>query len=494
MTSGSPGGRHFRRQVSRLWIKIAAGLIIVAMVAVSVVTVAVLRLQGNLQTEPVELPPGTESGSDAPVPDPERDPLQVLIIGSDTRTGNEDYGSEAASSGGGQADVMMLLHLSADRERATALSFPRDLMVPIPACEIADTGRTIPAMEIGQLNGTLRAGPACTAAAINELTGLRVDHLMVADFNAVTELTETIGGVEVCLSEEVDDPKSGLDLPAGVSQIQGEQTLAFLRTRAAFADGSDTGRIQAQQSFLASLARKIKDEGTLRNVPKLYSIAETITSNLTVDEDLSDIPALLRFADRLRSIEVADIDFITVPNQPWAQNPNRLELIEAPAGSIFEALAHDRPIGEDPQTPQPAPTPTQPASAPGSQQTSALSGYEKSIIAVDIINRSGQDGRGADVRRIVAEAGYDKATTGAPGQELPSTQVLYGYGGAAAAEAVASTLGVQPAQIRYSAHATGITVLIGADFTTGDSVDASEGLPGELQGQTADQVTCQAVR
>ena len=100
---------------------------------------------------------------------------------------------------------------------------------------------------------------------VNKITGLEIDHFMMADFNAVKELSNAVGGVEVCISDAVYDPDSRLRLPAGNSQVQGEQALAFLRTRHAFADGGDLGRIKAQQGFLSSLTRKIKDDGTLSN-------------------------------------------------------------------------------------------------------------------------------------------------------------------------------------------------------------------------------------
>ena len=107
------------------------------------------------------------------------------------------------------------------------------------------------------------AGIGCAVDTVNKLTGLEIDHFMMADFNAVKELSNAVGGVDVCISDAVYDPDSKLRLPKGTSSVQGEQALAFLRTRHAFGDGGDLGRIKAQQGFLSSLTRKIKDDGTL---------------------------------------------------------------------------------------------------------------------------------------------------------------------------------------------------------------------------------------
>ena len=133
------------------------------------------------------------------------------------------------------------------------------------------------------------AGIGCAVDTVNKLTGLEIDHFMMADFNAVKELSNAVGGVEVCISDAVYDPDSQLRLPKGTSTVQGEQALAFLRTRHAFADGGDLGRIKAQQGFLSSLTRKIKDDGTLSNPAKMLEIADVVTQNLTVDDGLASV-------------------------------------------------------------------------------------------------------------------------------------------------------------------------------------------------------------
>ncbi|BAS12143.1 putative transcriptional regulator YvhJ [Arthrobacter sp. Hiyo8] len=182
------------------------------------------------------------------------------------------------------------------------------------------------------------AGIGCAVDTVNKLTGLQIDHFMMADFNAVKELSNAVGGVNVCVSDAVYDPDSGLRLPKGTSSVQGEQALAFLRTRHGFGDGSDLGRIQAQQGFLSSLTRKIKSDGTLGNPQSLLSIADAVTKNLTVDEGLASVQSLLTIGSRLKDVDLSKVAFVSVPTQPAAVDPNRLELVQPQATQLFAAM------------------------------------------------------------------------------------------------------------------------------------------------------------
>ena len=241
----------------------------------------VIRLQSNISKAPLTAgaPRTGAAVNDA------TDRLQILILGSDTRDGkNSQYGSTQDSTGYGQSDVMMLLDISADNKRVSLTSFPRDLLVNVPKCTDPKTNRSMTHSNVMINSAMAEAGIGCAVDTVNKLTGLEIDHFMMADFNAVKELSKAVGGVEVCISDAVYDPDSRLRLPKGTSQVEGEQALAFLRTRHGFGDGSDLGRIQAQQGFLSSLTRKIKADGTLSNPQSLLSIADVVTQNLTVDD------------------------------------------------------------------------------------------------------------------------------------------------------------------------------------------------------------------
>jgi LCP family protein required for cell wall assembly len=461
---------------------------------------SLFHLQQNISTATLN------SGVDAPqvaqpVVDTTAAPMNILIMGTDTRKGNSQYGSESDSNGYGSSDVMILLHLSADLQHATALSLPRDLMAPIPACKINGTEFISPALDYAQLNSALKeAGPGCSVAAISDLTGLTVDHMMLADFNAVNELSNVIGGVEVCVTNAVDDPGSGLKLPAGVSQVKGSQALAFLRTRESFGDGGDVGRIRAQQSFMASLARKVTKDNTLADVPKLYSIADTITRNLTVDDGLGNIAEITKLANRLRNVKPENIELVTLPTEPWIQDPNRLQIAEEPANRIFTSIKNDIPVSQQPNpTASPVPSETglspSPTTAPTATPTALTSDPEAAFISIDLTNSSGVMGRETAIQKVLAELGYPLANILPSEVSLPTTEIFYAYGWKDHADMLAASLGVHAAQVQYSDKTTSINLVIGQDFTAGSKItSAQQGLTEGLQGQTANQVTCQSVR
>jgi LCP family protein required for cell wall assembly len=481
-----PAGRHLAGTPRHRGLKLTAAVLASLLVAgFAFVAVQVLRLQSNVQTAELNL--GENQESALPV-DSSTDPLQILIIGSDTRTGNSGafLGDETESSGEGNADVMMLLTLSADRENVTVVSFPRDLLTPLPRCTDPRGGAPSEAVDLGQLNGSLKSGgPGCTVAAINKVTGLSIDHFMMAGFSAVSELSSAVGGVEVCVQEPVDDEYSGLRLPAGTSEVEGDQALAFLRTRHSFGDGGDTGRIAAQQSFLASLARKVRAEGTLTNLPKLYSIADVVTRNLTVDPGLSQPAELLKIADRLKDVDLGQVAFVTVPTEPYVEDPNRLVLDDDAAEPLFEAIREDRGLTEEP-TATAAPTP---GSAPAPSAPSAPAVAPASVPVI-VVNGTADPSRAGQVQQLLLDAGYEQAVP----QEAPpaaASQIYFGQGFDGAAADLAALLGIPGDQVGFDPTATGLELLVGADFTTGTRIVVPP-LGSDLQGQTAEQVTCQA--
>ena len=483
--------RHMRAKKKHTLAKVLVAIFVVLAITAGAGLYAVNRLQQNIDTEPLNTgsnPKVTQIEVDVAV-----DPLNILILGTDTRSGNEAYGTEDQSSGYGKSDVMLLLHLSADKNNASIISFPRDTMAEIPACKNPDTGEKTEAIDHGQLNAALsEGGPGCTVAAISDLTGLNIHHMMLADFNAVKELSNAIGGVEVCVSAAVNDDKSGLNIPSGVSEVKGEQALAFLRTRSAFGDGSDLGRIKAQQSFIASMARKISSEGTLSDLPKLYSIADTITKNLTVDKDLASTSELIKLADRMRKIDTANIELITVPNEPDPYDPNRVVISEPKASEVFTAIRKDQPVvTKEVSVPSPSATPTETAPA---EEVIPVE-YDRSILDVDIVNRSGVELRSEKLHEYLVSIGYLISVPGTQDTTIPESQVFYTYGFKEYADQLAKDLGLSEAQVQYSDTTASVSLVVGADLASVTKVTAkTSGVGSELQGQTADQATCQSVR
>jgi LCP family protein required for cell wall assembly len=270
----------------------------------------------------------------------------MLIVGSDTR---EDQGIDFGEVESELADVIMLLHISADRTNASVVSFPRDLLVPIPSCP-NPAGGSFSSMSRQMINSSIGyGGVACTHLTVQNFTGLEIPYVAMIDFKGVIEMSNAVGGVEVVIDEPMYDPFSGLDLQAGTNTLQGENALAFLRARKGIGDGSDLNRISNQQLFLSSLFAKVKTDGVLNNPIYLYSLASAAARNMRLSESMSDLGTMFNLATALREVDPSQLAFLRVPvrGARGAGEAGRLEPITSLANSLFEKIRNDVPVAEE---------------------------------------------------------------------------------------------------------------------------------------------------
>ena len=283
------------------------------------------------ETQPTETPVGIEG------------PINMLIVGSDTREGQGDaYGVVDSEL----ADVIMLLHISEDRTNASVVSFPRDLLVPIPSCPNPEGG-SFSAMSRMMINSSIGyGGVACTHLTVQNFTGLEIPYVAMIDFKGVIEMSNAVGGVEVVIDEPMYDAFSGLDLPAGTNTLQGVDALAFLRARKGIGDGSDLNRISNQQLFLSSLFAKVKTDGVLSNPIYLYSLASAAARNMRLSESMSDLGTMFNLATALREVDTSQLAFLRVPvrGARGEGEAGRLEPITSEANKLFEQIRNDQPI------------------------------------------------------------------------------------------------------------------------------------------------------
>ncbi|MFJ5686696.1 LCP family protein [Streptomyces sp. NPDC093099] len=300
------------------------------------------KLDGNITTDTTAATELHTYEKERPTP-VALDAQNILLIGSDSRSGegNSKYGRD--DGGSQRSDTTILLHLAADRKSATAMSIPRDLMVEIPSCATPDGTRS--RARFAQFNWAFEAGgAACTIRTVEKLTDIRVDHHMVIDFSGFTDVVNAVDGVEVCIDEPVKDVQARLELPAGRQTLDGEQALGFVRARHGIGDGSDTQRMDRQQRFLGALFKKVQSNGVLLNPARLYPVLDAATKSLTTDSGLDSLSDLYELARSMRSVPAEKVQFLTVPRQPYSQDPNRDELIESEARSLFERLREDDPV------------------------------------------------------------------------------------------------------------------------------------------------------
>ena len=273
-------------------------------------------------------------------------PLDILVVGSDTRDGQ---GSEFGDVDSELADVIMLLHISRDRKDAVVVSFPRDLLVSIPECPNPEGG-TFPAMERRQINSSIAyGGVACTHLTVEKFTGLDIPFVALIDFKGVIEMSNAVGGVEVVIDKPISDAYSNFYIDAGTHNLQGTQALAFLRTRHGIGDGSDLARISNQQAFLMSLFDKIKQDGTLNNPIRLYSLSSAAARNMKLSESITDLATMVSLAGALRDVDSSRMVFTQVPTRMLSgAEAGRLESMEEEASTLFELIQNDQPVVVEP--------------------------------------------------------------------------------------------------------------------------------------------------
>jgi len=244
------------------------------------------------------------------------EPLNILVMGSDTREGEGN--AIDGEGGGGGSDTTILVHLSADRERAYAVSIPRDSIVDRPECNDGDS----PAATDVMWNAAYtEGGPVCTVAQLEATTDVFVDHFVVVDFNGFGKMVDAVGGVPVCVPEDLVDREHGIFVPAGdPSVLTGDEALDYVRARSVgeLAQRNDISRIRRQQTFIAALVREVKSAGTLTRLDKVVNFLDAATESLTTDTELDSVTRIGKIAMQLQSIGLDKVQFVTLPTEYYA--------------------------------------------------------------------------------------------------------------------------------------------------------------------------------
>lgn len=367
--------RHGRLAVTTPARSIGKGITLVAAVLaltfVALGAITWVRLWGNIGNQP--------SLGDPPLP-----PLaqieggaNVLIIGSDSRQGQgAEFGEGDDEASGVLNDVNILVHLAEDQTHATAVSIPRDTIVDTPACT-NDQGQQIEEQIEVPFNSILHeGGMSCVVAAAEALSGLDVQYAAMVQFKGVIEMSNAVGGVEVCVTNEISDDYVGLYLQPGNHTLQGADALKFLRSRHGVGDGSDLARISNQQVFLSALIRTVKSSDTLTNPIKLYGLASAVSNNMTLSSSLN-VDTIAAFAAALGKIPTQNIVFAQLPvADAWG---GRVQPLEPDAAAMWDLLKNDQPLvvqsqnidpsGEPAPSDPPAETGTEPTADPATEPT-----------------------------------------------------------------------------------------------------------------------------
>ncbi|MFJ4201141.1 LCP family protein [Streptomyces sviceus] len=407
-----------------------------------------------------------------------RTPINILVMGSDGRTSKADCklgggcSQTGVQSGNGNADVQMVVHISADRSNATVMSIPRDTMVDVPACKDGESGESTPGY-YGQINSALRYGPACQVATIHQLTGIPIDHFVKLDFSGVVKMSDAVGGVSVCVDNNVYDTYSHLKLSRGDHTLKGQAALEFVRSRHGFGDGSDLGRTVSQHIFLSAMIRKFKSAGTLTDPTAVYALADAATRALTVDDGLGSVKKLIGLAADVNKVPTKRMTFTTMQTAADPNDTNRV-VVGSGAKALFSSIADDQSL-----------TTGSGKKSSAASATAKASAVPASRIAVTVENGTEITGRASDVANALTGQGFSSATTTANAPSAATTTTLtYGSGQKAEAQTVAKALGLRTSHLKEGTG-TGLTLVIGSDWTSGTTFPGGSSSPAPADTKAA---------
>ncbi|MFF5481960.1 LCP family protein [Streptomyces sp. NPDC012935] len=381
----------------------------------------------------------------------------ILVVGSDSRDGaNAEYGKDLTTM---QSDTLMVLHVPANREWATVVSFPRDSWVEVPACDKGDGSTSAPhhykineAFALGGTSGEVAGAAACSIKTVEANTGLRIDHFMSVDFQGFKGMVDALDGIEVCPEQAIHSKKARLDMDPGCQTVGGEKALGYVRVRYGVGDGSDIGRIGRQQEFMDALAEKA--QAKLTSPKALYGFLQSATKSLTTDPDLAGIKPLYGLASELKGIPSDRLTFLTVPNYPREADvvSDKANVVwQYPqATELFASLARDKEVDKK------------------RLEADAKNPVYASSVRVQVLNGTGVSGLAGTVAQKLRAAGVTVAGTGNAPQNSGTTKVTYPPGLEKQAQALAARLPGVRATPDSAAGAGAVTLVVGKDLDLDD--------------------------
>jgi LCP family protein required for cell wall assembly len=324
------------------------------------------------------------------------DVCNYLVLGSDSRAGlspaeQTQFGTNADIGGSNRSDVIMLIHTDPQLERAIVLSFPRDLWVNIPG---KGQNKINAAFEGGLQHG----GPQLVANTVEQLTGLKINHVLYVDLAGFQGIVKTLGGVTMCIpanladvtTGRVQDPLTGLDVAPGCQRLDSYQALAYVRTRHLPCDFiPDFSRIGRQQQFLRAVLNRLLAPSEIAKAPGLI---RPIASNLVKDKSL-DLADIIYLVKQLEGISTGAVEFRAVPGTPTvvypSWSPSGLDIVQMDPvdQQIFARIRQGKPLGT-------------------LGQALASTATSEANIVVPVIDHS-SGGTAVAVEQVLADAGFD---------------------------------------------------------------------------------------
>lgn len=376
--------------------------------------------------------------------DYDRRDMDILMIGTDTRTGTDIPAEDGDGGSLHNTDTIMLIHVPADGSRASVVSFPRDTWVTLPNGEdakinsaYADGYDSIVDPQATQQQHK-DAGQAWLVQTVSAFSGVQVDHFVEVTLAGFRDLTNAVGGVDVNLCEATEDLEySGADFPAGPQHLDADQALAFVRQRHGLPN-YDLDRIKRQQYFMGAVLRKVLDRqiGDLFDPAKLTQLIDALAGTISFDVDLDP----LMLADQMRDLAAGDVEFRTIPLAPekYGKIDGQEIVVPAPEDEIKKFFATLSAPTTSSATSAPATSSAGGSSAGGASATSSATA-PAAPVSIDLYLGTTDPAAGDLATADLQARGYQVSPAGQTAS-ASATEIQYGTAMLAQAEALAAVL------------------------------------------------------
>ncbi|WP_443046608.1 LCP family protein [Streptomyces sp. NBC_00247] len=472
------GPLRSRRQDERpRWgMRVATGLSVLVLGAGGIGHAVVTQLESGIgRVDPFRDMKNRPSGSRG---------MNLLLVGTDGRDSITADQKKKFRLGGAPChctDTLMLVHLSRDRRRASVVSLPRDSYAVVPAHTDRTTGKGHAAHPVKLNAAYAEGGPTLTVRTVEQLTGVKIDHYLEADFTSFMKTVDALGGVEICTVRPLKDTYTGLNLPAGTHALSGGEALQYVRSR--HVDGAaDLGRMQRQQKFVAAVIERATSKGVLLNPVKFQQVVSAMLGSVRADEGFGT-EQMLELGSAMRGFTAASSEFASVPvgdpSFPVKGIGSTVKWDTARAAALFRTLREDKPL-----------TSAKPAAAPAASKARVVDVAPQQI-RVQVYNGTPHAGLGKKVDGALRATGFN--TTEAPldgtVRTLARTLITYDPRWDRSAKSLATALPGSELRAVAGQGAT-LRVTVGADWTTVVPVRAETVPRGTFHAVTGDEVVC----
>ncbi|OOC53195.1 MULTISPECIES: LCP family protein [Nocardiopsis] len=340
----------------------------------------------------------------------------ILLLGGD----NESEGK--------RPDVLVIVNINVDNGTATMVNLPRDLIVDIPQCDPVGEFPGWPG-GLQQINhAATYGGLDCLGNTVETTTDIHLDHMVMVDFAGFENIVDTIGGVELCISKPLDDPKAHLSLDPGTQTLNGEEALALARSRQSTEHKNDMGRIKSQQRLIGAILRKVTSGETLSSPTTLYDFLGSVTDSMVTDDGFT-VDKMAELAIAMREVDLSRINMVMVPVVNSQTHQYKVDPKQPAADELFAAVASGDVLPEEESGDK------------GEDEESAEPAVEPGDVSVRVLNGTGRTGLADTFQGLLENQGFTVAGVGNPGPRNPEQSTIYhGPGQEAAAQTLAAAL------------------------------------------------------